>query len=349
MARDGKSGEKANDAPMLRQWNLLRALDRRQVGADVKELADELGVTVKTIRRDLELFHQLELPIEERVEKFGRKTYSVGASWAKVPLTFTFDEALALHVGRRLLEPFTGAWFWDAAQRAMHKIQTALGPVAVRYLDNLVGRLHFNPTRSGHCAGRGELIDQLLRAIEESKQTIITYQPLRATEPVEYEIHPYGMSFQPGAVYVVAYSRDRGDIRHFKIDRLAEVEVSDLPFRRPADWSLERHLAGAFGIFCGAGDHLVRVRFLPAVVRRIEEGQWHPSQRLTRQRDGSLIAEFRLSATNEILGWLLSFAGAAVVLDPPELREQMRDAAERIAQTHLEESKKIVMDPTERT
>jgi len=69
----------------------------------------------------------------------------------------------------------------------------------------------------------------------------------------------------------------------------------------------------------------VRVRFSRNVARYVEEKTWHPSQKLTRQKDGSLAAEFDLSTTEEIKRWILSFGKNAAVLAPECLRREMND------------------------
>ena len=62
------------------------------------------------------------------------------------------------------------------------------------------------------------------------------------------------------------------------------------------------------------------VKFLPAAARYVQESNWHQSQALTKERDGSLLARFQLSSTVEIKSWVLSFGANAVVIEPEELR-----------------------------
>ncbi len=48
---------------LRRQWNLLRALASRRLGLSIREMADEMGVTRRTIRRDLEVFRSVGFPV----------------------------------------------------------------------------------------------------------------------------------------------------------------------------------------------------------------------------------------------------------------------------------------------
>jgi len=78
-------------------------------------------------------------------------------------------------------------------------------------------------------------------------------------------------------------------------------------------------------VFQGDGEVHVKVRFSPAVARYVQEGRWHPSQKLTRQPDGSLVAEFDLSTTEEIKHWILSFGQHAEVLEPESSRREIAE------------------------
>src|SRR4051812_9853120 len=93
-----------DDTSLRRQWILLKALSARRQGLTVREMASDLGVNVKTVRRDLDLFRGLGFPLEDAVGEFGRKTWRIKGGGNQPPLSFSFDEAVALHLGRRLLE-----------------------------------------------------------------------------------------------------------------------------------------------------------------------------------------------------------------------------------------------------
>jgi proteasome accessory factor B len=314
-----------DDHAFVRQWNLIRSLSGSHGGQSVQELVSEMGVSEKTVRRDLDLLRRAGLPLEEAVGDFGRKRWRIRGVLLGGSLAFTFEEALALYLGRRFLDPLAGTVFFQAAQQAFRKIRSVLGRDALAYLERLADRFHYRLVGASDYSKKADLLDDLLVAIEDSKQSIITYQSQRATEPVEYEVHPYGLAFHRGSLYLVAWSRRHDQVRHFKLDRVAEVEITNFPFERPKDFDLSRHLAGSFGIYHGDGDLVARVRFRPAVARYVLEGRWHASQKLTREPDGSVLGEFRLSSTTELKAWVLSFGANAVVLEPDSLRREIAE------------------------
>ena len=315
----------SNDAPLLRQWSMLTALGSRRLGLTIREMAEELGVHVKTIRRDLETFRSVGFPLEETTGERGRKTWRIKTQNGQPEMSFAFDEALALYLGRRFLQPLAGTHLGEAASRAFQKVRACLGSSATKYVDQMAGRLYFSAAGDSDYSQKAELLDRLLIGVEERKATHIVYQSQRATDPVTYEVFPYGIAWHRGSLYLVAFSRDHKELRHFKVDRIEEVEISAFPFQMPADFDLQQHLANSFGVYHGAGDERVKVRFAHEVARFVQEKRWHPSQQLTEQRDGSLIAEFRLSSLVEIKSWILSFGRHAEVLAPKDLRDTVRD------------------------
>jgi len=168
-----------------------------------------------------------------------------------------------------------------------------------------------------------EMDVNLLVGIEDCRAVFITYQSMRATEPVTYDIYPYGLIYHRGALYVVGRSVERNEICHWKVARIEEAELTQIRFQRPEGFDLRQHLAGSFGVYHGDGDVRVKVRFAASAARYVAESKWHDSQRLTLQKDGSLLAEFHLSDSEEIKRWILSFGPAAVVVSPESLRKEL--------------------------
>ncbi len=190
---------------LVRQWILLRTLGARRFGVTISELAGELDVSERTIRRDLKSLLEAGFPLEEVVEEFGRKKWRIEPAKNQPGLSFTFDEALALYLGRRLLEPLAGTLFWEAAQRAFRKIRATLGADALKYVERFRELFHQTTVGASDYSQKADLIDQLMVGIEDRKAVFITYQSLRATEPVTYDLHPYGVKGVKGS------GRGKGD------------------------------------------------------------------------------------------------------------------------------------------
>jgi predicted DNA-binding transcriptional regulator YafY len=319
------------DPQITRHWNLLRMLGTRRLGVAVRELARELGVADRTIRRDLDFLRRMGVPLEERTGDHGRKTWRLGDAWSKPPLHFDFEEAAALFLGRQLMESMAGTPLWDAANRAWRKIRGTLGETASNYLDRF-SRL-FHCTEAGHrdYASKAAILESLSIAIEDFKAVHITYRSDRATESATRDVYPLRMiRHHNGALYLVAFAPEHDGYRTYKVDRIEAAEVSPIVFQRHRDFDAAAFLERSLGIYDGDGDVTVAIRFLPAAARHAQESRWHKGAVFTPQRDGGAILRLRLSSTVEIKSRVLAYGGAAVVLEPESLRNEIAAELERM-------------------
>ncbi len=311
-----------DDVPVLRQWKLLRILSVRKYGVTVREMAQEMGVGEKTIRRDLAQFRDLGFPLQEEVGEFGRKTWKLDQS-RQLPLICRFDEAVALHMARQFLEPLAGTHIGEAANSVFRKLSASFNERTLEYLGRFHGLFHHVTRGAVDYSKKGSLIDDLSMAMEEQRATHITYQSTQATEPVTRDVYPYSFLYYRHALYLDAHDPNHGQVRTYKVDRIEEVDVSNVHFQKPADYDATKYLKGSFGIFHGDGDFNIVVRFLQPVARYVRERLWHESAIYEPQRDGSIHARFRLSTLEEFKTWVLSFGANAIVLEPASFRDRI--------------------------
>ncbi len=223
-------------SPLLRQWNLLAALAEHQAGLGVEELARERDVGEKTIRRDLILLRRAGFPLVETRASHGRKLWRLAA--AAPALDLDWQEAMSLYLARQFLEPLSGTYFWQAANRAFAKIRAGLGKEPLKYLDRMAKTVHLTAPGVGRYADKAAFLDQLTLAIEESRITLLTYQSERSTEPVTREVYPYAWVFHRNSPYLVAFATEHQEVRLYKADRIhKKVDATPLRFTRPADFN----------------------------------------------------------------------------------------------------------------
>jgi predicted DNA-binding transcriptional regulator YafY len=309
-----------------RQWLMLRKLAARGAAWTQQQLADEYAVSTKTIGRDLQALADVGFPLHETTGPHGIKSWRIETDSILAGLTFTIDEVAALYLGRRFLEPLAGTYIFDAAQRAYQKIQAGFTRSALKYLGTLQAALHQTAIGASDYSQRGEIIDRLLVGIEDLKVCRLTYHSLNADSPADCDVHPYGLVHHHGSLYLVAHAVERGELRHYKIDRVHAVEVLTEKFARPADFDLSTHVNESFGIFGPTQEkQQVRIRFAPSTARYIQEHHWHPTQKIVESPDGSVILELTLADLTEIRAWVMSFGSKAVVEEPAELRRMVRE------------------------
>ena len=156
---------------------------------------------------------------------------------------------------------------------------------------------------------------------------------------VRYEqryVQPYHLGCIENLWYLFALDLDRGQLRTFALPRMRDVRVSKTRFRRPIDFSIGRFLDQSFGVFAKPTKtrHTIRILFDAFAAARVEERQWHPSQKIKQLRDGWIELTVTLGNLEEIERWILSWGSHAQVLAPAELKERIAKTVAALSETY---------------
>lgn len=205
-----------------RLLDLIQLLRRHRAPVSGPALADELGISIRTLYRDIATLQAQGADIQGE-PGLG---YVLRPGFTLPPLMFSADEIEALVLGsrwvaRRAEDPRLG----DAAANALSKI-TAVLPDELR--DSVDG--------SNLLVGGGEVIpatvdlSAIRLAIREQKKLVIAYRNAGGTA-TERTIWPFAIGFFDRVRVVIGWCELRVDYRNFRLDRIDRMEV--LPERYP--------------------------------------------------------------------------------------------------------------------
>lgn len=94
-----------NNGDFPRQWKLTKSLSESSPGLTAMEIATTLGVTERTIKRDLAALRAVEIPLVETVESRGAKRYRIEIDQTRIPRR-NFEEVAALWLPSTII-PFS--------------------------------------------------------------------------------------------------------------------------------------------------------------------------------------------------------------------------------------------------
>ncbi|MEZ0050773.1 putative DNA-binding transcriptional regulator YafY [Mycobacterium sp. MAA66] len=214
-----------------RVLQLLGLLQSRRVWTGA-ELAERLGVTGRSVRRDIERLRDLGYPVQASKGRDGG--YQLGAGAALPPLLLDPDEAVAMAVCLRLAAGGSVAGVGDSALRALAKIDQVM-PARLR---SQVAAVHdATVTLTGGAAAESVSPDDLMtlaRACRDREHIALGYTDIRGNR-TQRRLEPYRLVTTGRRWYLLAYDRDRADWRTLRLDRMAEVRAAGTTFvARPA-------------------------------------------------------------------------------------------------------------------
>ena len=283
------------------------------------ELAETFEVSRRTILRDIEHLCMAGIPIVTRQGAGGGisilDTYKIDRT------LLTTVEMRDILAGLRSLDSVNGT---NQYGQLMEKLsagssdfltgdQSLLIDLSSWYKDSLAPK-----------------IQEIRRAIDTRREVEFYYyspngESLRRAEP-------YYLIFRWSSWYLWGWCRSREDFRLFKLNRMERLHTTARMFpRRPAplpDLRTERIFPGGIQ---------VKVLFTPECKWRLVE-EFGP-ECFSVQPDGRLLFQADYTSSRNLLSWLLTFGGDAVLLEPRPLREELRKIGEQIQRNYTETGK----------
>ena len=304
---------------------MLRIHQALQAGGfpNASKLAHEIEVSTKTIHRDFEFMRdRLNLPLEYDASRNGY--HYTGEVRSFPTMQITEGEIFALVVAEKALQQYRGTSFEKPLLSAIRKMEQAMPDAISLNLADIEQTISFR-TRAEPILNL-ENFEVLARAVAERRQLELLYR--KPGHPAEARlVDPYHLANINGDWFLFAYDHARKDIRTFAPARIHSAKLTGKTFARPQKFSLEKRLRDSFGVYSGEGKYEVMLRFAPRVADYIREKKWHESQSLRVLKDGGVELKLKLSSLAEVQRWVLSWGGDAIVLQPPELVDAVRQAA----------------------
>jgi predicted DNA-binding transcriptional regulator YafY len=310
--------------PSARMLRLLSLLQARPNWTG-PELSERLGVTDRTLRRDVNRLRSLGYPVEALSGPAGG--YQLAPGGVLPPLLLDDDEAVVVALGLRAAASGGLPGFEDSAIAALAKIEQVL-PLKLR---DRISDLHGSTVSISRSVMPGTplepevliLIAQGCRRLERMR---FNYTDSQGTQ-TERHVEPYQLVHSSRRWYLVARDRDRDAWRTFRVDRIADPVLTGMRFTHtdPPDAAAQVAVGVAIAVYEVHARVLLKVK-----PERAAELVSPTTGVLEPARGGTML---RIGADD--LRWLARYLASLPcdfkVIEPEELKEAVRDLAARIS------------------
>jgi predicted DNA-binding transcriptional regulator YafY len=311
-----------------RLLQLLALLQARRdwAGAD---LAERLGVSDRTIRRDVERLRDLGYPVDSLTGPAGG--YRLRAGTAMPPLLLDDDEAIAIAVGLGTAARASVTGIEETAVRALVKLEQVL-PSHLRRRVQALGSMTVSPPVGGPTVDPQHLT-VIAAACRDCERLRFAYRSRDGTDS-RREVEPHALVNLGRRWYLLAWDRRREDWRSFRVDRLTKPASTGVRFHA------RRLPAGDAATFVRETIRAAPTRFEARVTLHASADEMVfriPAYWGTIEPIDAHTCEYRTG--DDDLWWLtLRVAMLGVDLEvhePPELVDELREMAQRLERATL--------------
>jgi len=214
---------------------ILTHLQSKKV-VTAQELAERFGLNIRTIYRDIRALEESGVPIGAE----AGVGYFINESYTMRPVALSKEEASALIVGAKLIAQNSDNVINKDFESALFKIKSVLKPSEKETAETLsqhIEVLGFSNQK------KNLYISEIQKAITERRILRIKYVSMQNPEPVERMLECVGLCNYLGKWHLFAWCRLRKDYRDFRLDRIVELKITDLPCSKDDIMTLGEYLS----------------------------------------------------------------------------------------------------------
>jgi predicted DNA-binding transcriptional regulator YafY len=307
---------------------LLRLLSLLQSRRDWTgtELADRLGVGLRTVRRDIGRLRDLGYPVDAAPGVAGGYRLGVGADLP--PLLLDDEEAVAVAISLHTATTGSVAGLEESALRALTKLQQTL-PSRLRHRISAFHATTVPLTGPGRDQADPELLTAIAAACRDQRRLRLRY-PGRDGVRVR-DVEPHRLVHTPRRWYLLAWDTGPGDWRTFRVDRIQP------PLGPPGARFTPRPLpAGDVAAYVSQAISSAPYRYqarilIHAPMAAVAERSSPAAGRLEAVDEHSCVLHTGSNSLDELALYVAVKGFDFEVLDPPELIPVLRELSSRLA------------------
>jgi proteasome accessory factor B len=293
----------------------------------VGDLSKMFGTSRRTIFRDLNELQTIGVPYHYDA---GAGGYAIDPEFFLPPVDLSLQEALSLlllahEASKQIQLPFK-----RSALLAALKIENNLPAKIRQYCNSALRNISAKAAAQAPMDLLDKIFAQLQNAIHGKRKVSISYHSLFDGKIIELQLCPYHLLYNCRAWYVLGFSDLHKSVRTFKLSRITELEITDKCFIGGEKFDLADYLGRAWSMIPEGRIYNIKLRFLPKVAENVAEVQWHSTQKVARNPDGSATVEFRVDGLGEITWWILGYGDQVQVLVPRVLRTRVSEIAQNM-------------------
>jgi proteasome accessory factor B len=312
-----------------RQIFILLLLSENKRGYTISDIHDSLEkwdvvVDKKTISRDIDSLSEICFISEE--DRNG-KTYYTADKFRLRDITFTSPELISLAFLLELLKPYQYMTMGKTSQELIHKLLDNTTNLNREFIKHFTGLVTINTNDYISDEVNPEIEDRLQTAIRNKTKVRIIYHSFVGDEDTIRIIHPYELLINDGALNVVGYCELRNDIRDFRVSRIKAITPLEDSFTVPEDYFLKKERKKFIHLSGNVTEQII-ISFEGKTAKYIKEYESDLADEIVETDNGIHFIR-NTAVTEELIRFILQFGSGARVLNPPHLKDKIKQELEK--------------------
>ena len=290
------------------------------------ELAERLGITERTVRRDITRLRLLGYPVVADAGRTGG--YELGRGGALPPLLLTNDESVAVAMGLRAAANGGVAGYEEAAMAALAKLEQMLPATVRERVLALNAATVLTPRGGGPEVDPDELL-MIAQACRRPERIRFRYRD-GSGKLSERRVEPHGLVNAERRWYLVGRDLDRQDWRTFRLDRISEAALTGHRFVPSQDPDAAARVVQGIA----AAPYPWQAEVVLHADLKAAQGEIPRTVGSVAEVAGEVILRLGANDVEWLARYVAGLPFVAEVRSPPEVRAAVRSLGQRLQESH---------------
>lgn len=284
----------------------------------IKDIANELGVKEKQVRNYRKDLEMAGIYISSEQGPYGG--YTLMSNGNLLDLNLSLEELSVIDLGLEQLK-YNKYIYSKEVELVVDKIKAVTN--MRKGLEGNMNYLLVEPKANYDFNEEKNKWKDLKVAFITKRKVKIHYLSLTSGLSCRI-VHPYGLYQYKSDMYMAAYCEKRNKVIDFKVCRIKEYEVVQERFEVLESFNWHDYCKNCIGIYKD-GEISLKLKIKYPLSQVVSEKVWVDNQKITKnEEDNSIIFEANMKGFVEIKSWVLSMGSSVEVLEPPELKEEIK-------------------------
>ena len=313
MAKDKPRYSRCSDI-----FDLATFMESKSNGVTLREIQEEYEVSRRTAIRMLDSLKNIMSQIDEIETTDREKHWGFTNTSMNAHISFTPKEIATLEQLQQISST-------SEIKEELHDITTKIKALSKKSLSTAEERIELILQTEGYAVRQvphykinTEVLETIREAIENSKQLEGIYHNKKRL------IEPLGIIYAE-KVYLVAREKAKGDIEYlYFLHKFEDLKLTDKPFDK-GDFDLKEYTSRSFGVYQETDLMSVKLWFSKDVADDVKHYNFHPTQKLKEEDDGSVIVSFKACGSREIIWHVVKWGKNCKILAPKALQKEFKN------------------------
>ena len=287
----------------------------------MEDLIFKFGVNQRTIERDFQqLRNEMDAPLE--YDKALKKYHYTDPTYSIPNIVLTEGDLFTVSTVLPLMEQYENTPLENSFRHIMGKITDMLPDTIT--VDSSFLNKDITFLKDASPVIEENVFNSIFKSIKSHKKITFEYKSVSSQIYKQKEFDAYHVLCQKGNWYVIGFDHGAGDIRVYAMSRIKNIALTSQIFKIPGDFKLEDHVDLDFGVWNNTeAPEEYELLFTPSLANYITERQWHKTQKIEVQEDGSVLLNFKSNQKEMIFAWVMAFGSSVTVIKPESLIQKI--------------------------